>query len=106
MNKIENSAFKKYETLIFDGHSKAIGLRKMVMNLYSNENNVDMSFISGTNEKLFDVVIELLRSYRLNGESDPYFMDICKRLYQRQKDWDFEKDFESEEVVQKKRPGY
>lgn len=76
------SAFKKYESVIFQGYGTANYIRRVCMNLYNKNNQCDLGFIQNTDEKHFKILIELLVSYRANGENDPDFMRICSRIYE------------------------
>ena len=76
-----DSAFKKHEEIIFSGYGTAGYIRGVCMNLYNKTNPCDLGFISNTDEKHFSIVMDLLKSYRANGENDQDFMRICSTIY-------------------------
>jgi hypothetical protein len=74
------SAFKKHKNVIFQCYGTAIYIRRICMNLYNKNNNCDLGAIQNFDDKHYNIVLELLASYRANGENDPDFFEVCHHI--------------------------
>jgi hypothetical protein len=96
---VKESPFLTHKEILLQGYGAARTLRNITLSLWNgNHWPVDMSRVSGLDERHFAIAVELITWYRQHGENDPDFMDTgraceamaleAKRQAEQQKAYD------------------
>ncbi|WP_295399298.1 hypothetical protein [uncultured Thiocystis sp.] len=79
------SPFDRHRETVLGHDATAEWLRRLVLSLWNGDGYpIGLSRIQELDDEHFEVVIEMLTSYRLHGERDPDFMalaDACRELH-------------------------
>lgn len=78
------SAFKKHEEIIMAGYGTAEKLKALCLNLYNPHNPCGIGMVRNFDSKHFQIAIDLIESYKENGDGDEDFMRICEAIKNKQ----------------------